>query len=157
MANTTGTKQPNEERSIGQMGADVKNKAKEVGSNVADKARDAASALASQAKDAAASAAHKASDVASNIGERASEATSTVGSGMQSLAGTIRDKAPHEGVMGSAASSVAKALDSGGKYLQEQGLGGMGRDLTDMIRRNPVPAMLVGIGIGYLIARATRS
>ena len=30
-------------------------------------------------------------------------------------------------------------------------------DLTDMIRRNPIPALLIGIGVGFLISRATRS
>jgi len=33
----------------------------------------------------------------------------------------------------------------------------MGDDITNMIRRNPIPALLVGIGIGFLLARATRS
>jgi gas vesicle protein len=146
MANTTGTKQREEERSPSQMAGDLKNKARETAGNVADKAREVASSVAGQAK-----------DLASNLGERASEATTNVGSGMQSLAGTIRDKAPHEGVMGQAASSVAGALESSGRYLQEEGLSGMSRDVTDLIRRNPIPAMLVGIGIGYLIARATRS
>jgi F0F1-type ATP synthase assembly protein I len=146
MANSTGTRQRDEERGLSQTAADVKNKAKDAASSVAEKARDVASSVAGQAK-----------DVASGIGERASEATTNVGSGMQSLAGTIRDKAPHEGMVGAAASSVANALESGGKYLQEQGLGGMGRDLTNLIRRNPIPAMLVGVGIGYLLARATRS
>ena len=36
-------------------------------------------------------------------------------------------------------------------------LSGIGEDLTGMIRRNPVPALLIGIGLGFLIARATRS
>jgi hypothetical protein len=76
---------------------------------------------------------------------------------MQSLAGTIREKAPQEGMMGHAASSVAGALESGGRYLQEEGLSGMGRDISSLIRRNPIPAVLIGVGIGYLIARATRS
>ena len=29
--------------------------------------------------------------------------------------------------------------------------------MTNMIRRNPIPAVLIGIGIGFLLARATRS
>ena len=70
---------------------------------------------------------------------------------MKSLAGTIRDKAPGSGMMGNAASTVADTLESGGRYLQEQGLSGIGEDLTNLIRRNPFPALLVGIGVGYLI------
>jgi F0F1-type ATP synthase assembly protein I len=145
MANNTGTRQQNEERTLGQTAADLKNKAKDAASNVADKARDTASAVASQAK-----------DVAANIGSRAEDAAGSVGHGMQSLAGTIRDKAPQGGVMGSAATSVANALESSGKYLEEEGLSGMGQDVTELIRRNPIPAMLIGVGIGYLLARALR-
>ena len=74
---------------------------------------------------------------------------------MKNLAGTIRDKTREQGVVGAAGSAVADTLESGGRYLQHQGLSGIGDDLTNMIRRNPVPAVLLGIGVGYLIARAT--
>ena len=43
------------------------------------------------------------------------------------------------------------------EHLEDHQLSGIANDLTDMIRRNPVPALLVGIGIGYLLARATSS
>jgi len=121
-------------------------KAQDAAGNVMDKARQAAGAVAGKAK-----------DVASAVGDKAEQATSAVGSGMQSLAGTIRDRAPNSGVLGSAASGVASALDSTGHYLEEQGLGGMAEDLTNLIRRNPIPALLVGVGLGYLLARMTRS
>jgi hypothetical protein len=74
---------------------------------------------------------------------------------MKSLAGTIRDNAPRSGVLGDVSGSVASSLESGGRYLEEHGLSGMGKDMTEMIRRNPLPALLVGIGLGYLLARAT--
>jgi uncharacterized membrane-anchored protein YhcB (DUF1043 family) len=32
----------------------------------------------------------------------------------------------------------------------------MAEDLTSLIRRNPIPAMLVGVGLGFLLARMTR-
>jgi len=76
---------------------------------------------------------------------------------MESLAGTIRQKAPHEGVFGNAASSVADTLEQGGRYIREEGLSGMADDLTNTIRRNPLPAVLVAVAIGFLLARATRS
>jgi hypothetical protein len=136
MANTTNTKQRDE----GAAG-----KAQETASNVMDKAKQAAGAVADKAK-----------DVASTVGDKAESAVSSVGSGMQSLAGTIREKGPHGGVLGGATSGVAGALDSSGRYLEEQGLSGMAEDLTNLIRRNPIPAMLVGIGLGFLLARMTR-
>jgi hypothetical protein len=52
---------------------------------------------------------------------------------------------------------VAGALESSGRYLEEQGLSGIGEDLTNLIRRNPLPAILLGIGLGFLLARATTS
>jgi hypothetical protein len=105
----------------------------------------------------ASSATQTASDMASNVGHRVEDATSTVGSGMRNLAGTLRENLPHEGMMGSASSAVADTLERGGRYLEEEGLSGLGEDLTSLIRRNPIPALLVGIGVGFLIARSMRS
>jgi hypothetical protein len=109
-----------------------------------EKAKEAASHLASQA-----------SDVASSVGQRAEDATSSLGSRMQSLAGTLREKTPNEGMMGKASSAVADTLESGGHYLEEQGLRGMAEDVTELIRKNPIPAVLIGIGFGFLLARLT--
>jgi len=125
--------------------------------NITDKAKDVAGNVVDKAKQAASTVAEKARDVASAVGDRAEGAVSSVGSGMQSLAGTIRDKAPSGGVLGGAASGVASALDSSGRYLEEQGLSGIADDMTTLIRRHPIPAVLIGIGMGYLLARITRS
>jgi hypothetical protein len=119
-------------------------KAKDAAANVADKAKDFASNVADQAKDAA-----------STVGQRAEDATHAVGSGMQSLAGTMREKLPHGGVIGAATSTMASGLENTGKYLQTEGLSGMGADVTNLIRRNPLPAVLIGIGLGFILARAT--
>jgi len=122
----------------------VKNKTEEMTSNVADTARQAAANVADKAKQAA-----------SAVGHTAEDATHGLGCGMKSLGETLRDKAPQGGVLGSAASSVASGLERGGQYLQEEGIGGMAGDLTDLIRKNPIPALLVGVGIGFILARAT--
>jgi hypothetical protein len=60
-------------------------------------------------------------------------------------------------MLGSATSGVADALESGGRYLEEQGLSGLADDFTGTIKRNPIPAMLVAVAVGFLLARATRS
>jgi ElaB/YqjD/DUF883 family membrane-anchored ribosome-binding protein len=111
---------------------------------VADKAREVASSVGQIS-----------AKVASAIGEKADEATSSVGSGMKSLAGTIRDKAPNEGVMGKTSSAVANTLESSGKYLEAHGLSGMAEDVTKLIQRHPWPALLIAVGVGYLFARVT--
>jgi len=124
----------------------VADRAREAASNVADKARDVASAAAGQARDTARAA-----------GRTADSAAARVGSGMGSLADTIRENAPKEGMMDTAASRVADGLESAGRYLEQEGLTGISGDLTELIKRNPVPALLIGLGIGFLLARATRS
>jgi len=132
-------------------------KAKDVASSAAHNVSEAASSAANRAKEMASSVTHAAGETASNVGHKAEEATSAVGGSMRSLAGTLRENLPHEGMMGSASSAVADTLDRGGRYLQEEGLQGIGEDLTNLIRRNPIPALLVGIAVGFLIARSVRS
>jgi hypothetical protein len=63
---------------------------------------------------------------------------------------------PSEGYVGQASSCVAKSLEEGGKYLAQEGLSGLADDVGAVIKRNPLPAVLVGIGLGFLIGRTLR-
>ncbi len=137
--------------------ANTPNTGKQTAENVTSKAQDTTGNVLDKAKQVAGNVADKARNVASAVGERAESATQSVGRGMESLAGTIRDRGPQSGFIGGAASGVASALDSSGRYLEEQGLSGIGEDLTNLIRRNPIPALLIGIGLGFLLSRMTRS
>jgi len=160
MANPSSSPRSKEETqggNFGQFGTEGRGRGQETGTSFGDKAKEVASNVSDTARDAASSAAHTASEMASNVGQKAEDATSSVGSSMKSLAGTLRERGPHGGFAGQATSSVADSLERGGRYLEEQGLRGIGEDLTNLIRRNPIPALLVGIGVGYLLARATRS
>lgn len=125
--------------------------------SMTQQSRDAAGAALDSAKDMASAAGKKASEAASYVGQKAEDATAAVGGGLKSLAGTIREHTPRDGMFGNASSTVASTLESGGRYLEEHGLKGVGEDLTQVIRRNPIPALLIGIGLGFLVARATRS
>jgi ElaB/YqjD/DUF883 family membrane-anchored ribosome-binding protein len=141
-------------------GRDIGRQAQETAAAVAEKTKETASGVGERIRDAASSVqdmARKAGDTASNVGQRAGEAVSNVGGQMRNLAGTIRQSAPSEGIMGSAASTVADSLEAGGKYLEEETLGSLAHEATELIRRYPLQAVLVGIGIGFLMARATRS
>lgn len=113
------------------------------------------SGMKNKAQDVAASVTDKAKQAANTLSQKAEDATQAVGSGLRSMAGTLRDKGPQEGMMGNASSTLASSLESSAKYLQEEGLKGMADDMTNLIRRNPLPAMLVGVGLGYFLARAT--
>jgi len=136
-------------------------KAKAAGMHAADKAKEAASSVGDMVSQAASSVGKTASDMASQaastVGKTAENLTSSAGAGLRNLGDTLSDKGPHEGMLGSASQAVASTLKEGGKYIQDAGLSGMADDLTEVIRRNPVPAVLVGIGIGFLIGRVLRS
>jgi len=118
-----------------------------------DVAKDTANKAGAYVKDAAATVAHKAEDAASYVSHKAEDATSAVGRDMKSLAGTIRANAPHEGMLGTAGSAVANTLETYGRELEEHGLGGIADDITNTVRRHPIPAVLIGIGLGFLLAR----
>jgi hypothetical protein len=88
--------------------------------------------------------------------ERVDQATTTVGQKMGDAAGFIREKAPSSGPMAEMAQKVAGGLEQSGSYLQVQSVDDMRSDLEGLVRRYPVQSLLVGLGIGYLLARATR-
>jgi ElaB/YqjD/DUF883 family membrane-anchored ribosome-binding protein len=158
MANNTGSVQDKSKdlaSSVGRAASDIKDKAQDLGSAAVHQAKDAASNLADKARDAASNVGQRVSEAASYAGHKADDATAAVGGGIKTLAGQVRQNAPHEGMLGSAASGVAGALDRTGDYLREQGLSGMAQDFTNLVRRNPIPALLVGVAVGFLIARAT--
>jgi len=126
-----------------------------------DKARDAANQAVDKAKEAASQTGEAISQAASTaahaVGQKAEDATAAVGSGIQTLADKVRDQGPHQGMLGSATRTVADSLDDAGKYIEDKNLSGMMDDVTGLIKRNPLPAVLVGIGIGFLIGRTLRS
>ena len=122
-----------------------------------ERAKDVVASLGETAKDTASSVVHSAEDAAAYVGRKADDATTAVGDGLKSLGTTLRAHTPHDGIVGEASSAVANTLESTGRYLQEEGLKGMTEEVTGLIRRNPIPALLVAFGAGFLIARATIS
>jgi hypothetical protein len=103
--------------------------------------------VAQMARDAASSVSHAAA-------EQAKQAASTVAGGMHSLAGSIREHAPSQGMIGNAAGSVADSLDSGSRYLQQEGFGGLVDDVANTVRRNPISCVLCCVGVGFLLGWA---
>jgi len=119
-----------------------------------------ANQFANKAKETATDAMDKVKQTAASFGEAASkkaaDVSNAVGDGMKNLGGKIRETMPNEGYLGQASRSVADSLECGGKYLAKEGLSGMADDVGEVIKRNPLPAVLVGIGLGFLIGRTLR-
>jgi ElaB/YqjD/DUF883 family membrane-anchored ribosome-binding protein len=151
----------------GQSSANMADKARDTASSGADKARDTATNAADKARDTATSVADKARDLAQGARDAASgaverardmassaaeSATHSMGGGASTLAGTIRHSLPSEGMIGTAASTVADTLERGGQYLSEGNLRSMSNDLSNVIRQNPIPSVLVGVGVGFVLA-----
>jgi hypothetical protein len=87
------------------------------------------------------------------VNTAADRATTAVGSGMESLAGTVRENLPHDGMIGAASSAVADTLEKGGRYLQEHTPADMLDDIATAIRKNPMTSLMIGVGLGFLMAR----
>jgi hypothetical protein len=99
-------------------------------------AKDTTLSLTDRAKDMASAAAETAGNVATAVGHTARDAASAVGN-----------------TIGNAGSAVAGAVESGGRFLKDQGVSAA-EDITALIRRNPIPAVLISIAAGYVLARA---
>ena len=98
----------------------------------------------------------KAQEFGATAGNKANEAATVVGEKIGSLAGVIRENAPHEGPVASAATAVVDGLESASSYLREKKFDHLAKDVTDLVRTYPVQSLLIGIGLGYLLARRTR-
>jgi ElaB/YqjD/DUF883 family membrane-anchored ribosome-binding protein len=116
-----------------------------------------ASNVMEKAKGAAENVKDKAQQAGEYVRDKADQAVSSTGKGMESLADTVRDRGPKEGILGKATAGVADTLDRTGEYLDEHGVSGMVEDLTSMIKNHPLPAILIGVGIGFMLARLTTS
>lgn len=131
-------------------------KGKEQASSIMDKARDTAGNVLEKAKDIGGAALGKAGEAASWVGHKADDGMAAVGTGMRSLGETIRDKGPNSGVLGGATSAIGTGLENAGEFV-EGGFSGMGKDLGNLIRKNPVVSCLIGVGLGFILARLTTS
>lgn len=162
-----------------QLADNVAHRTQETGDKVSDKVSDMAHQAADRVQQVADDLRHKdpaeiagdvrakASELVDTTRQRASEAgavaadkvddaMTATGEQMTNLAQTVRAKAPHEGRAGEIATNTAEALERGGQYLKDADLQVVRSDLERIIREHPVEAMLVGLGLGYMLARVTR-
>jgi len=125
----------------------------ETSGNVGQAIENAKQDISQTAANAYGDAKAKVQELGTAAAEKVGGATKVVGEKISSLAGTIRENVPQEGTIGSAAQTVANQLDNAGSYLQDKALGNMTQDVSELIRRYPIPSLLIGVGIGYLLSR----
>jgi len=165
---STITRQPNEADKLKSAAEQAGQSARDAANTVGQKTQDLANAVGQRAqefvqageqkvKDAVQTAGQKVQETAQTVGHKAEDATAALGTSMQTAAGKVRQTLPHEGVLGHASEAVAGALERGGHYIEEKNIRGMADDITEVIKKNPIPAVLIAAGLGFLLGRTLRS
>jgi len=91
----------------------------------------------------------KARDFVSGTGDFVTQAKDKA----QQWASTAADKASD--VVGDATSAVTDRVSAAASYVREHDWDEIGKDVTGLIRRYPLPSILIGLAAGFLLARAT--
>ncbi|MGH7846057.1 MAG: hypothetical protein ACREQW_12935 [Candidatus Binatia bacterium] len=112
--------------------------------NLAATVSETAGQAADQAQESASEAASKAREIASKVGHKVKE-----------LAEKVRERSPHETVR-ETTYKVANKLESAGSYLEDKDFESMINDVGSLIRRYPWKSLLIGVGVGFLLARGVR-
>jgi hypothetical protein len=118
-----------------------------------DKAIDAAVCAGEMASHAASAVGEMASHAVRDVGKRVDDLTARAGVGIQELGNRLSKDTPHAGIIGSASQAVAEAVKDSGEYLEGAKLTGITADIAHVIRRNPIPAVLIAIGFGWFVGR----
>ena len=85
------------------------------------------------------------------VGAAVTSAVQGVASSVTETVGTAATKAQE--MAGSAATVVTDTVAGASTYVQEKGVQALPGDLAGLIRRYPIPALLIGLGIGWLLSR----
>ena len=130
---------------------------KEEWNQAANNARDVAASVGEMVSHAGSAVGAMASQAACDVGRMADDLTVSAGIGIQGLGDRLSKNAPRTGVLGNATQTVAKSVKDGGEYLEGAKLSGMTEDFAQLIRRNPLPAVFIAVGLGWFVARKLRS
>ena len=130
---------------------------KEDWNQATNEAREAAASVGEMASHAACAVGSMASHAACDVGKKADDLTASAGIGIQELGDRLSKNTPHSGVLGSASQAVARSVKDSGEYLEGAKLSGMTEDFAQLIRKNPLPAVFIALGLGWFVARKLRS
>lgn len=94
----------------------------------------------------------KSQQFASAAAEKTAELTHSLGNKVKELGSKVREKSPHDTVR-DATNKVADKLESAGSYLENLQFDNVIESVSGMIRRHPMQALAIGIGMGFWLAR----
>lgn len=139
-----------------QTGQEAKNRVQEAATSAGNRLQESASAVGHRVQEAATQVTNKASEFATAAKDKTEQAVSSVGQRLTSMAGSIQSSMPHEGMIGSAAGTLAHGLETSGRYLQENDLGDMVGDINTVIKRYPLAAVCTCFSLGLLLGMSMR-
>ena len=89
-------------------------------------------------------------------GEQTAGLAATATSAVQGVASTVTETAgtaaaKAQEMAEAAATAVTDTVAGASTYVQETGVQALPGDLVGLIRRHPVPALLIGLGIGFVL------
>lgn len=137
-------------------GQNISESARQTAQEAKNKVQEGAANAGHRIQEAASQGLHRAQEFGTGVEEKTHQAASAVGQRLSSLAGTIQSSVPHEGMLGSAASGVAQGLDASGRYLQENRLSDMAKDLGTIIKRYPFASVCTCFTLGLLLGMSSR-
>jgi ElaB/YqjD/DUF883 family membrane-anchored ribosome-binding protein len=108
------------------------------------------SGLANRAREVKDRVKESAREFAQTAGEKAERARSSVAQGLESFGSGIREKGS------STSAAVGRKIEAAGAYLREHDFREMGQSLKEIVQKHPTPAIFIGIGLGFVLARAMR-
>jgi ElaB/YqjD/DUF883 family membrane-anchored ribosome-binding protein len=118
--------------------------------NLRAKAEELATTVKDKASQFGSTVSDKASQFSSTVSDKANAAVTSMGEKMTDMGHALRDKVP------TSLQPYAESIEKAGQYLQRQDLGDFVDDVSGIIRRHPMPAMMTGIALGFLLARTAK-
>lgn len=113
--------------------------------------------LGHEAQKIARSLGEKVEDAVNVMGKKADSLSVDAGKGLKHMGDRIAQNAPRAGMIGHASQGVADGLKESGKYLEKSKLSGLAKDVGALVKNNPIPAILLGLGLGVMLGRLTRA
>jgi hypothetical protein len=85
--------------------------------------------------------------------EKTEGAVSDVGGGISHFADSLKSTLSESGTVGAAGAAVSDSIKSGGEYLRTHDFSSMAKDVGEVIRRNPITAVWIGVGFGFVLGK----
>jgi hypothetical protein len=122
-----------------------------------DRIADETSTLGDKISDTATQMKQKASDLGHMAADKIDDNREAAATGLDKVASVIHEKA--DGLPGgekvtSLAHATADKVSSTADYVRQNNVSRMMADVETMVKNNPGPALLVAVGLGFLVARA---